>query len=190
MLLLAAFGVARFVATPYFWWLGAYVLTSAAYTVFIKRAFLLDVFAIAACFVIRVLAGGAAFDIAVSRWLFLTTFFLALFLAVGKRFGEHRLLGPAAPRHRQNLVSSSEGFLRTASWSMAIVTLVTYALYTVEVRSSLSYTVPLATYGVLRYLSLIEEGGAGDPTELLLHDQQLLVLLGVWAAVVGAVVYV
>jgi hypothetical protein len=73
---------------------------------------------------------------------------------------------------------------------MAIVTLVTYALYTVEVRSSLSYTVPLATYGVLRYLSLIEEGGAGDPTELLLHDQQLLVLLGVWAAVVGAVVYV
>jgi 4-hydroxybenzoate polyprenyltransferase len=188
-LLVAAFVLALTVTTAFSIWLAAYVLTSTVYTFFIKRVFLLDTFAIAACFVVRVLAGGSAFSVTISSWLFLTMFFLSLFLAVGKRFGERRLLGTAAPLHRGNLTTATEGFLSAALWAMATVTLVMYALYTVEVRSSLFYTVPFATFGVLRYLFLIEDRGTGDPTDLVVHDLPLLGLLGLWAAVVGVFIY-
>jgi 4-hydroxybenzoate polyprenyltransferase len=188
-LLVASFVIALTVTASFSMWLAAYVVTSAGYTFVVKRVFLLDTFAIAACFVIRVMAGGSAFGVSISSWLFLTMFFLSLFLAVGKRLGERRLLGEAASLHRRNLTTATEGFLRAGLWAMAIVTLVTYALYTVEVRNSLFYTVPFATYGVLRYLFLIEERGAGDPTDLVLHDLPLLGLLGLWAVVVGAFIY-
>jgi hypothetical protein len=135
------------------------------------------------------MAGGSAFGVVISSWLFLTMFFLSLFLAVGKRLGERRLLGASASLHRRNLTASTEGYLRAALWSMAVVALVTYALYTVEVRNSLFYTVPFATYGVLRYLFLIEERGSGDPTELVLHDLPLLVLFGLWALAVGVFIH-
>lgn len=189
VLIVTAFVAALAVTTSFSLWVAAYIATSVGYTFFIKRVFLLDIFAIAACFVIRVIAGGSAFGVSISNWLFLTMFFLSLFLAVGKRLGERRLLGAAAPLHRRNLAASTEGFLRTALWSMAIVTLVTYALYTVEVRNSLFYTVPFATYGVLRYLFLIEERGSGDPTDLVLHDPPLLALLALWSVVVGVFIY-
>jgi 4-hydroxybenzoate polyprenyltransferase len=175
--------------TSFLTWLAAYAVMSVGYTFFLKRIFLLDLFAIAACFVIRIMAGGSAFSVSISSWLFLTMFFLSLFLAAGKRLGERRLLGAAASLHRKNLSAGSEGFLRTALWSMAVVTLVTYALYTVDVRNSLFYTVPFATYGVLRYLFLIEERGTGDPTELVLHDPPLLTLLGLWAIVIGVFIH-
>lgn len=189
-LLVVAFVVALAVTGSFSMWLAAYVLTSAAYTLVVKRIFLLDTFAIAACFIIRVWAGGSAFGVPISNWLFLTTFFLSLFLAVGKRLGERRLLGATASLHRRNLTASTEEFLKTALWAMAIVTLVTYALYTVEIRNSLYYTVPFATYGVLRYLFLIEDRGTGDPTDLVLRDLPLVGLLGLWAAVVGVFIYV
>lgn len=189
-LFVASFVIALTVTTSFSIWIAAYIVTSVGYTFFVKRVFLLDIFAIAACFIIRVMAGGSAFGVSISSWLFLTMFFLSLFLAVGKRLGERRLLGAAASLHRRNLTASTEGFLRTALWSMAVVALVTYALYTVEVRNSLFYTVPLATYGVLRYLFLIEERGTGDPTDLVLHDFPLVALLGLWALVIGAFIYV
>lgn len=188
-LLVVSFVVALAVTPQFAVGLAAYVLTSASYTLFLKNIFLLDIFAIAACYVIRVLAGGAAFGVPVSNWLFLTLFFVALFLAVGKRLGERRVLGGTASLHRKSLGVSSEEVLRAVLWAMAVVTLVMYALYTVEVRNSLYYTVPIATYGILRYLMLIEERKTGDPTELVLQDRQLVGLLCLWTAVVGVLIY-
>jgi len=56
-----------------------------------KQIVILDIFCIAIGFLLRLEAGGAAFATPVSEWLFLTVFFLALFLGAGKRLAEKKL---------------------------------------------------------------------------------------------------
>ena len=61
--------------------LGAtYLVVQIAYTFVLKHQVILDVLAIAAGFVLRVLAGAVAIDVPVSGWLFLCALLLALFL--------------------------------------------------------------------------------------------------------------
>jgi hypothetical protein len=60
----------------------------AAYTLSLKHVVLVDVFAIAALFVIRASAGAVAVDVPISSWLYLCTVLLALFIALGKRRAE------------------------------------------------------------------------------------------------------
>jgi len=61
----------------------AYVLLNLLYSFFIKNVPVLDCFCIAAGFVIRIYAGGAAIGEGISEWLFLTVTFGALFMAFG-----------------------------------------------------------------------------------------------------------
>src|SRR5688572_18144486 len=65
--------------------LAAYVALNVLYSLGLKRVVILDVMAIAAGFVLRVLAGAVAIDVEVSRWLLLCTTFVALFLGFAKR---------------------------------------------------------------------------------------------------------
>ena len=177
-------------ASQWFWcYVLGYFAISFTYSLYLKRLFLLDVFAISACFIVRILAGGEAFGVEVSSWLFLTMFFISLFLASGKRLGELLVLGEEADSHRQNLRDYSPEFLNTVIWITAASSLITYALYTVEAHSGLFYTVPLATFGMLRYLFLVKAQKQGDPTDVLLGDGQLLVTLGLWAVIIGFLIY-
>ena len=66
----------------------AYLLLSFAYSIGLKNQPILDVFCIASGFVFRLFAGGAAFSVRISDWLFLSVFLLAIFLSCGKRLGE------------------------------------------------------------------------------------------------------
>src|SRR5690349_8468036 len=70
----------------------AYLGLSLSYTLFLKHAALLDVFVIAAGFVIRAVAGALAVDVDISPWLLVLTFLLALFLGFAKRRQEFHLL--------------------------------------------------------------------------------------------------
>ena len=58
---------------------------------------LVDVFIIAAGFLLRVSAGAFAIEVGISPWLLLCTFFIALFLAFCKRRHELAVL-ERAPR--------------------------------------------------------------------------------------------
>ncbi|MCH2102338.1 MAG: UbiA prenyltransferase family protein, partial [Planctomycetes bacterium] len=68
--------------------IGGYLLLQLAYTLRIKHVFLLDVFSIAAGFLLRVLAGVWAIEAPLSPWLVACTVQLALFLALCKRKAE------------------------------------------------------------------------------------------------------
>jgi 4-hydroxybenzoate polyprenyltransferase len=50
------------------------------------------------------------------------------------------------------------------------------------------YTVPLAAFGLFRYIYIVKEG-KGDPTEALLKDTQILVTSIVWAGMIGLIIY-
>ena len=167
--------------------LAIYLCVQIAYSMFLKNIGLLDVLTVASGFVIRVLIGGVAIDVAISPWLLTFTGLLALFLAVGKRRQELVKLRGAAeaarPVFRHYNLALLDEMLRIATTSA----LITYILYTIEVETMIKQglnlgflTVPFILYGLLRYLYLLHvEEIDGAPDEVLLTDRplQLAVLL-------------
>ena len=61
-----------------------YLALNLAYTFFLKNQPVIDIFAIAAGFVLRVHAGAVALSVPLSSWMFVTTLCLALYLAAIK----------------------------------------------------------------------------------------------------------
>ena len=68
--------------------LAFYFVLNLAYSYKLKEIVLLDVFIIAAGFMLRVLGGAYAIDVGVSTWLVLCSLFISLFLGFAKRRGE------------------------------------------------------------------------------------------------------
>ena len=175
----------------------SYVALNVFYSAFLKHVVLLDVFVIAAGFVLRVLAGGVVIRVEVSAWLIVCTTLLALFLALSKRRYELVLLGEDASEHRASLTEYSPYFLDQLIGIVTASTVMSYALYTLsaDVRMKfpgkrLELTVPFVLFGIFRYLYLVhqrEEGGS--PTRLLLTDSVLLSVVVMWAASVILIIY-
>jgi 4-hydroxybenzoate polyprenyltransferase len=165
-----------------------YFLISGLYSFSLKNYPILDVFCIAAGFVVRLYAGGAVFDVVISEWLFLSVFLLALFLSLGKRYSEQKRLGEEATNHRKALDGYPAGFFECCLPLAGGAVLVTYAIYTISVPP-LVYSVPLCMFGLLRYLLCLKSGQSGDPTESLLRDP-LMFLTGLsWVIMVGWSIY-
>jgi 4-hydroxybenzoate polyprenyltransferase len=187
---------------PFFYVALAYLALQVAYNLVLKRVVILDVFTVAAGFVLRVVAGAAVIDVQVSHWLLLCTTLIALFLALAKRRHELALIGEEAAGHRQVLSQYSLYFLDQMMGVTTSATVLSYALYTVAPETvakfgtdALVYTVPFVLYGVFRYLYLIHvdpdgrAGGGGSPESALLNDRPLLVCLVLWVLAVWAVLY-
>lgn len=187
-LFIASICLSFYVSSAFWVYLIAYFTISLSYTFYFKHIVIADIFFISFGFIIRVLAGGEAFAISVSNWLFMAVFMVSLFLAAGKRLGEFVSLGDTAHVHRKSLANYNKAFLEGILWFSASTALVTYALYTIEEKSELFYTVPLAAFGLIRYI-YIARGGKGDPTEVLLKDRQIMLTGLIWAASIAAVVY-
>jgi 4-hydroxybenzoate polyprenyltransferase len=113
-----------------------YGLLNLAYSFYLKQIVLVDVFIIAAGFMLRVLAGVFAIDVEISSWLILCTLFVSVFLAVSKRRGE-LILSVATdsyasrPVLKQYDVLFMDQMMTVAASGMAI----SYALYTVAERT-------------------------------------------------------
>lgn len=165
-----------------------YLLLQTAYSLKLKNIAILDIFCIAAGFVIRVMAGGKAFHIEISPWLFATMFMISLVLASGKRLSETRLLLDNASHHRNSLNDYSEGFLKDILIISSGTAIVTYALYTVEQSQELIFTIPVVVFGLFRYLRLANSG-IGDATEALMKDFQLAITVIVWLGLVAILRY-
>lgn len=68
----------------------AYAAASAAYSFWLKRRLLVDVFLLAGLYTLRLLAGGLAAEVEVSHWLLAFAIFLFVSLAFAKRYVELR----------------------------------------------------------------------------------------------------
>lgn len=168
-----------------------YLAVSALYSFSLKNYPLIDLFCISSGFILRLLAGGEAFGVIISEWLFLTVFLLALFLSTGKRYSEKKSLGSFAGLHRKALSSYPEGFLAGLLFMTGSAVLVTYTMYVISRHSSLLlYSVPLCYFGLLRYILRVQSGRGGDPTESLTRDIPLLIVGVTWVVLVGWGIYV
>jgi len=168
--------------------LAAYLLINVCYSLRLKALPIVDIFCIAAGFVLRLQAGGAAFGVVISEWLFLSVFLLAVFLSTGKRLCEKGALADSAASHRKSLEGYPEGFLELAMSITGASVLVTYSMYTLS-RHELVYTVPLCTFGLLRYTLRVKAGGGGDPTDALLKDLPLFVTGLLWVVLTALAIY-
>lgn len=172
----------------FFYYILSYLFIQAAYSTYLKNIAIVDIFCIASGFVIRVLAGGATFNVEVSHWLLLTMFMISLVLAAGKRLGEVSLLNEKAEKHRKSLRYYSVSTLNEILIISSSASLIAYALYTVEQFQSFIYTIPVVTFGLFRYIMLSKQG-MGDPTEAMTKDKWMVLTVVLWLLLVGLIRY-
>ena len=67
-----------------------YILNGILYTLFLKNIPVVDVIVIGVGFILRLLSGIYLFNDPPTVWIILCTFFLAIFIGYGKRFGEYQ----------------------------------------------------------------------------------------------------
>lgn len=158
----------------FLFYLFLYLFLTVAYSLYLKRVIIFEIFVVAMGFVLRVLAGGAASAITISDWLFMTVFFMAMLISVAKRKTELQILTKKALAHRESLKDYTISYLGQLLWCLGGITLVTYALYTVEKGDGLVYSLIPATYGIVRFFYLTESGKCGDSIKALFEDIQLL----------------
>jgi 4-hydroxybenzoate polyprenyltransferase len=172
----------------------AYAGLMTAYNLGVKEIAILDVFAIAAGFVLRAVAGAIAVDVSISPWLLVCTMLLALLIGFGKRRQELVALENASG-HRRNLSVYNQAMLDQSVAVTAAGTLIAYAVYTFDSESAqyhhrMMLTIPIVAYGVFRYLYLLYLGGQGGaPETMLLTDRPLLTSVAAWAAVSAFLFY-
>lgn len=172
---------------PAFGWLAVlYVTLSLAYSLGGKHIVILDVFLIAAGFVLRALAGAVAIQVDISGWLLACTTLLSLFLGFCKRRQEIITLGDDAANHRATLGEYSVGLLDQFIAIVSSATIITYALYTIQSATAtqhqdLKYTIPLVMYGIFRYLYLVHRKDLGGaPEQVLLEDRWIQATILLW----------
>lgn len=174
-----------------------YLILHLSYSFYLKRIVLLDIFAIAAGFVLRVVAGVVVISVQnFSPWLYAFTGLLALFLAVGKRRQELVLLGQDAGQIRATYQKYTLPLLDDLLRLTFISTGIMYTLYAVEAETMLVspqlmlLTVPFVYYALFRYLYLIHvEKLGGDPTEVLFIDRPLQLSILAWGVTIMGLLY-
>lgn len=172
----------------------SYFALQLAYTKWLKHMVLLDVFAIAAGFVLRAVAGAFAIQVENSVWLLVCTLQLSLFLAFGKRRHEIISLQGQAANHRRILSQYSVPFLDQMIGIVLGGLIVSYALYVITSPTSIAHkwmviTLPNVMYGMFRYLYLIHiEQKGGSPETILLEDRPMQINLLLWVLLVIAVI--
>lgn len=188
----AALGVAAWTGWEVAALVAAYLALNACYSLGLKHVPVLDVFLIAAGFMLRLLAGTWGIGIEPSRWLLACGFLLTLFLGFAKRRAELERLAEDAAQHRAVLDSYTFAFLDKAVFACVSGMVVTYALYTVADETvalhdteNLIWTLPWVLLGSFRYLFRLNfRGGGGDPTQELLRDPLLAAAALGWVGTV------
>jgi 4-hydroxybenzoate polyprenyltransferase len=171
----------------------AYLVLNLAYSAGLKNIVILDVFIIAAGFMLRIFAGTWGVNIAPSHWLLLCGLLLTIFLGFAKRRAELMTSdgdGSNGVSQRPVLYDYSPVLLDTLMAISAAGAIVSYSLYTVSPDTialhqtdKLIYTLPFVLYGIFRYVFLLHRRGGEDLTSTLLTDAHLLVAVALWLAV-------
>jgi len=217
ILSLTALYGASTISTSFLFLLLTFYGLQLSYTFFLKNVILLDILAIAGTFILRVFAGEIATGYHINIWLFLTVISLSLFLAIGKRRSELTLLsgwsGSIPVKTRETLSRYSEKMLDVYISMFANSSWITYALYTflqrppvirqplvkflnqyqldiLQERKLMTLTIPIAIYGIMRYLQLVYEKNEGEsPEKVLFSDPPLMITCLLMTIMLFTIIY-
>jgi len=189
-----------------------YFALNILYTLWWKTIAIVDVFVIAAGFVLRVYAGSFVVNAHMDVWFLLTVISASLFLAVGKRRSEMTLMEGRSGSSRSTLVHYTPALLDAYTSMFANTTWLTYALFTflhppfqadgkvlkllallprtLVAEKWLMATVPIVIFGIMRYMQLIYENNEGEsPHKVLMSDKTLLGTVLLWGLMVLLMIY-
>ncbi|MGD9092253.1 MAG: decaprenyl-phosphate phosphoribosyltransferase [Anaerolineales bacterium] len=174
-----------------------YFLLNLAYSKWLKHIPILDVFAIALGFVLRVAAGVTLVHVArFSPWLYVVTTLGALYIGFGKRRAELALLAGNANSHRRVLDGYTIPILDQYITIVSATTIVAYSLYTFSAPNLpdnhiMMLTIPFVLYGIFRYLYLIQvKHSGGAPEDVFLSDRPLQVSIILWGISILLIFYI
>jgi len=178
----------------------SFFLLNIFYSLSLKHIVLLDIFSIAAGFMLRVIGGAFAIKVEISSWLILTTMFLSLFLAAMKRYSELKLILNKENNTsvtRKVLSDYSTRLARQISTVAASAVIICYALYTVSQRTvsifgndNLIYTTPFVVFGIFRYMYLVYINEEGEnTTQVMIKDIQMIITLALYILTSVLIIY-
>jgi 4-hydroxybenzoate polyprenyltransferase len=176
--------------------LTGYLLLQTAYSFMLKNIVIIDIFTVAAGFVLRVTAGVVLVQAErFSPWLYVFIVLGALFMVLGKRRAELAELKDQATNTRAILSEYNISFLDEMMDVVTAGTLITYAFYTFSAPNLpdnhlMMLTIPFVIYGIFRYLYVVHvQGDGGAPDEVLLTDWPLLINIVLFTLTVTAILY-
>jgi 4-hydroxybenzoate polyprenyltransferase/phosphoserine phosphatase len=157
LLALTSMALALVVGTHFLAWLAVYFALTCWYSVTLKRLVLLDCMTLACLYTLRIIAGGAASALALSRWLLAVSGFVFLSLSFLKRHTELRPLverGETAAAHGRGYIAQDAALVQMFGVAAGYASAVVLALYLHGNTVQLLYRQPhaiLVTVGVLVY---------------------------------------
>lgn len=181
--------LAWYVRPKFVFVLGIYFVLNLLYTFGLKNISILDIIILSIGFVLRIKAGGIAANIAISEWLVLMVFLLALFMSIAKRRDDVLIKLQSGQEMRKAAKGYNLDFMNVMLALVSAVIIVAYLMYTMAPETQarfntyrLYYTCLFVIGGLLRYLQITYvESDTGSPTKILYKDRfiQLTILLWV-----------
>lgn len=175
-----------------------YFALNVAYCLKLKEYAIVDVCIVAFGFVLRILAGGVAAEVVLSKWIILMTFLLTLFLSFAKRRDDVLKMDETGVAPRKNTIRYNLTFINQAITITASVTLVCYIMYTVSPEvvdhfksNHLYLTSVFVLVGLLRYIQIaVVDKRSGDPTKVILRDRFTQLVVLAWLVSFLFIIYV
>ena len=175
-----------------------YYVLNLAYCSKLKQFAILDVCIVAFGFVLRILAGGFACELALSNWIVIMTFLLTLFMSFAKRRDDVLRMNSTGEAPRKNTVRYNLTFINQAITITASVTLVCYIMYCVSPEVSERFATPYLSLpfvfvllGLLRYIQIaVVDEKSGDPTKIILRDHFSQIIVVAWLLSFLLMIYV
>ena len=166
-----------------------YIGLNLLYTHSLKRIPVVDILLVSFFYLLRIVAGGLITGIPLSSWILMCTFFSTLFVISGKRRAEYRL-----DSKRSVLKSYSPKLLDCMIFSTAIITIVSYGLYSVSTQHSsyLFYSSVFVIITITRVLNDIYHKPelAETPESLIFRDKWVLASFITWFIYVFILYYI
>jgi len=160
----------------------AYLVLNLFYSKRLKHVPIVDIVLVSFFYIMRVIVGGVAIGVPISGWLFLTTFFVSLFLIIGKRRSEYLISEQNNHSTRSVLKEYSRQFLDSSLLVALTLSIAFYSLYSLNNHDNIfSLSIIIIIYGALRYMFLIYVKNVGEePEKIIFTDKQLLISGIIW----------
>ncbi|TAH26160.1 MAG: prenyltransferase [Cytophagales bacterium] len=197
VLVFFGFGVSSMLPRMFSFILLLYFILNIGYSLGLKNISILDVLIVAFGFLLRAVSGGIVISIAISQWLIIMVFLLAIFLAIAKRRDDVKMYLLSGKSMRKSIAEYNLEFVNTSLSMLCGVIIVAYLMYTlspdVQTRmnsDNIYLTTIFVIAGMLRYLQItFVENNSGSPTKILYSDKFIIFTILFWLLSFYIIIY-
>jgi decaprenyl-phosphate phosphoribosyltransferase len=174
-----------------------YATMNVGYSMGLRNIAIVDLFIISLGFILRIIAGGLIASVAVSQWLLIMIFLLALFLVLAKRRDDLIVQTSATQTIRKTSLTYNLEFINSCLTVFSAIIIVSYIMYTLSTdvinrmhSDDLYITTIFVLAGVMRYLQItFVDQKSGSPTEILIKDKFILATILCWIISFYIIIY-